>query len=138
MTCICSIMIHTDISDPWLLTYKIKRILLFLLIVKCSWNYGAILINVSNVPFSNLKEVYNIISSDTTRLHHVLLLFKYLRNLGLAMTDFDGSLGSPGPPLFTAITRNSYSSPSVRFGTVPLVWFPGTSAAFSHGLLARI
>jgi len=54
------------------------------------------------------------------------------------MTDFDGSLGSPGPPLFTAITRNSYSSPSTRFGAVPLVLLPGTSAAFSHGLFARI
>jgi hypothetical protein len=54
------------------------------------------------------------------------------------MTDFDGSLGSPGPPLFTAITRNSYSSPSMRFGAVPLVLLPATSAAFSHGLFARI
>jgi hypothetical protein len=56
----------------------------------------------------------------------------------LATTDFDGSLGSPGPPLFTAITRNSYSSPSMRFGAVPLVLLPATSAAFSHGLFARI
>lgn len=54
------------------------------------------------------------------------------------MTDFDGSLGSPGPPLFTAITRNSYSSPSTRFGAVPLVLLPATSAAFSHGLFERI
>jgi hypothetical protein len=54
------------------------------------------------------------------------------------MTDFDGSLGSPGPPLFTAITRNSYSSPSTRFGAVPLVLFPAISAAFSHGLFAKI
>ncbi|KAE8741320.1 hypothetical protein FOCC_FOCC013174 [Frankliniella occidentalis] len=35
-------------------------------------------------------------------------------NLGLAITDLDASLGSPGPPLLTAMTRNSYSSPSIR------------------------
>lgn len=46
----------------------------------------------------------------------------------------DGSLGSPGPPLLTAITRNSYSWPSVRFGTVAFVLFPLTVAAFSQGL----
>lgn len=80
-------------------------------------------VHISIVPFLNLKEAYNIRSKtkNISRVHHLLLLFKYLRNLGLAMTDFDGSLGSPGPPLFTAITRNSYSSPSTRFGTVPLV-----------------
>lgn len=46
----------------------------------------------------------------------------------------DGSLGSPGPPLLMAITRNSYSWPSVRFGIVAFVLFPLTVAAFSQGL----
>lgn len=55
-------------------------------------------------------------------------------NLGLAITGTEASLGSLCPPLFTATTLNSYSSPSVRFGTVALVLFPGTSAALSHDL----
>lgn len=53
------------------------------------------------------------------------------------MMTSEGSLGSPGPPLLTAITRNSYSWPSVRFGTEALVLFPFTVAAFSHGLNAN-
>ena len=36
----------------------------------------------------------------------------YLRNLGLATTDFDGSLGSLGPALFTTTIPNSLSWPS--------------------------
>uniref|UniRef100_T1GA94 Uncharacterized protein n=1 Tax=Megaselia scalaris TaxID=36166 RepID=T1GA94_MEGSC len=53
-------------------------------------------------------------------------------NLGLAITLCDGSDGSPGPPLLTAITLNSYSSPSVNPGTVAAVVSAGTSIAFCH------
>jgi len=38
--------------------------------------------------------------------------------LGLQMTVSEGSLGSLWPVLLRAITRNSYSCPSVRSGTV--------------------
>lgn len=55
-------------------------------------------------------------------------------NRGLAITGTEASLGSLCPPLFTAITLNSYSSPSVRFGTVPFVALPGISMAFSQVL----
>lgn len=57
---------------------------------------------------------------------------KFVQFLGFAITAWLGSLGSDGPPLLTAITRNSYSSPSVRFGTVAVVASPGTVSAGSH------
>uniref|UniRef100_A0A915KH31 Uncharacterized protein n=1 Tax=Romanomermis culicivorax TaxID=13658 RepID=A0A915KH31_ROMCU len=57
----------------------------------------------------------------------------YLQFLALAMTLSLGSLGSLGPPLLTATTRNSYSSFSVKFGTVALSCEPGTSIPVSNG-----
>jgi hypothetical protein len=45
---------------------------------------------------------------------------KFIQKRGLAMTTFDGSLGSDGPALFTATTRNSYSFPSDKPPQVPL------------------
>jgi hypothetical protein len=45
----------------------------------------------------------------------------YLQKRGLATTDFDGSLGSLGPALLTAIMRNSYSCPSWTLVTFPAV-----------------
>lgn len=44
----------------------------------------------------------------------------FLQKRGLAMTAFDGSLGSDGPALLTATTRNSYSLPSVKPLQAPL------------------
>ena len=44
----------------------------------------------------------------------------FLQKRGLATIDFDGSLGSDGPALLTATTRNSYSLPSVKPPQVPL------------------
>jgi len=67
-------------------------------------------------------------------LRHSVRLQTNLRNFGLQVITSDGSLGSPGPPLLTATTRNSYSWPSVKFGTEALVLFPFTVAAFSQGL----
>lgn len=52
--------------------------------------------------------------------------------LGLATTDREVSLGSLGPSLLMAITRNSYSSPSSRLLTVASLLVPGTSLAFCH------
>jgi hypothetical protein len=43
-----------------------------------------------------------------------------LQKRGLATIDFDGSLGSDGPALFTATTRNSYSLPSFKPPQEPL------------------
>jgi hypothetical protein len=43
---------------------------------------------------------------------------KCLQYLALAVTVSDGSLGSLWPAEFVAMTRNSYSWPSVRSGTV--------------------
>jgi hypothetical protein len=45
----------------------------------------------------------------------------FLQKRGLAMIAFDGSLGSDGPALFTATTRNSYSLPSDKPPQEPLV-----------------
>ena len=78
------------------------------------------------------KTLYSILS----RIHKIHK--KYAQNLGLVTTISEASLGFPGPPLFTAVTLNSYSWPSSRSGTVPLVQFPGTVAAFSQGLKEKI
>lgn len=45
-----------------------------------------------------------------------LLLFTsiYLQATTIVLTTIDGSLGSPNPALFSARTRNSYSTSSVR------------------------
>lgn len=48
------------------------------------------------------------------------------------MTDFEASLGSPGPAALTARTLNSYSTPSSRLSAVPLVSLGPTSPAFTH------
>jgi hypothetical protein len=45
---------------------------------------------------------------------------KYIQKRGLAITAFDGSLGSDGPALLTATTRNSYSFPSDKPPQAPL------------------
>jgi len=45
----------------------------------------------------------------------------YSQKRGLATTDLDASLGSLGPALLTAITRNSYSCPSLTLVTFPAV-----------------
>lgn len=45
---------------------------------------------------------------------------KFVQKRGLAMMTFDGSLGSDGPALLTATTRNSYSLPSDKPGQEPL------------------
>src|SRR5699024_7785963 len=45
---------------------------------------------------------------------------------GRQVTDSEASDGSDGPALLTATTRNSYSSPSIKSGTVAL---SGTLAA---------
>jgi hypothetical protein len=42
---------------------------------------------------------------------------KYLQNLALAICALVGSLGSEGPALFTARTRNWYWFPSFKPGT---------------------
>ena len=52
---------------------------------------------------------------------------KYIQKRGLAITAFDASLGSDGPALLTAITRNSYSFPSDKPPQAPLVWLPEIS-----------
>jgi hypothetical protein len=44
------------------------------------------------------------------------------------MTTFDGSLGSDGPALLTATTRNSYSFPSDKPPQAPLLLSPSISA----------
>lgn len=38
----------------------------------------------------------------------------YLHTMSFVMTGCDGSLGSPKPALFSAVTLNSYSTPSLR------------------------
>lgn len=53
----------------------------------------------------------------------------FLQKRGLATRDFDGSLGSDGPALFTATTRNSYSLPSANPPQEPLFCLPSISAA---------
>ena len=54
---------------------------------------------------------------------------KFIQKRGLAMIALDGSLGSDGPPLLTAITLNSYSLPSDKPPQVPFVFSPSISAA---------
>lgn len=54
--------------------------------------------------------------------------FGYLQKRGLASIVFDGSLGSDGPALLTAITRNSYSLPSFNPLHEPRVCVPSISA----------
>jgi len=45
----------------------------------------------------------------------------FIQKRGLAMTTLDGSLGSDGPALLIATTRNSYSFPSDKPPQAPLV-----------------
>ncbi len=52
----------------------------------------------------------------------------FIPKRGLATTDFDDSLGSDGPALLTATTRNSYSFPSDNPPQEPLVVRPSISA----------
>ena len=40
---------------------------------------------------------------------------------GLAMVESDGGPAGPGPALFSAVTRNSYSVPSIRSVTLKVV-----------------
>ena len=50
---------------------------------------------------------------------------------GLGMTGMLATLGWPGPPEFTAVTRNSYSSPSFRSAMRVFVSSAGTSLTYS-------
>ena len=59
-----------------------------------------------------------------------ILLEMILQNRGLAITALDASLGSDGPALLTATTRNSYSLPSIKPGQDPLVDRPSISAPY--------
>ncbi len=43
----------------------------------------------------------------------------FIQKRSLARTAFDGSLGSDGPALLIATTRNSYSFPSVKAVQTP-------------------
>ncbi len=52
----------------------------------------------------------------------------FLQKRGLAIIAFDGSLGSDGPALLTATTRNSYSFPSAKPPQAPLFLLPSISA----------
>lgn len=52
----------------------------------------------------------------------------YIQKRGLAISALDGSLGSEGPALLTATTRNSYSFPSVKPPQGPRVRLPSISA----------
>lgn len=56
--------------------------------------------------------------------------FEYVQKRGLAMTTFEGSLGSDGPALLMATTRNSYSLPSARPPQAPLFCRPSISAPY--------
>lgn len=61
-----------------------------------------------------------------------LSIINDLHFLSLATCGNVGSLGSPGPALFTARTLNSYWLPSVNPDTIPLFTSPATSAALTH------
>lgn len=57
---------------------------------------------------------------------------KYLQYLGLAVNVFPGSEGWLCPALFTAITRNWYSFPSINPCTIAVGEGVVVSIAFSH------
>ena len=67
---------------------------------------------------------------DDVQYGSYLETVEYVQKRGLAMTTFDGSLGSDGPALLIATTRNSYSFPSCRPPQAPLFCRPSISAPY--------